>query len=84
MGLDCQRHPLDALASDRPLQLPHAKDGMLLIVTCTYNRMPPKNAKELNIWLGDSEAAKQLKGVNFSAFVIDISQWQATYQKFPR
>ena len=64
--------------------MPQAKDGMLLIITCTYSGMPPENTKGLATWLDGSEAAKQLKGVNFSVFGIGNSQWRATYQKFLR
>lgn len=83
LGMVCEKSPLDALASENPPALPEAQSGMALIVTCTYNGLPPENAKAFASWIDSSEAASKFNGVNFSVFGIGNSQWAATYQKFP-
>jgi len=83
MGMVCEKSPLDALASDSPPALPKADSGMVLIVACTYNGLPPENAKEFPSWLNSADAASKFNGVNFSVFGIGNSQWAGTYQKFP-
>ena len=58
-------------------------DGRLVvIVTSTYNGLPPDNAGKFKKWL-QAQKAKALDGLSFAVFGVGNSQWH-TYQQFPR
>jgi len=84
LGLSCTKVPLNALSSSTPPELPHRDQGLVLVVTSTYNGLPPDNAKSFADWLPTDGAAAALKNVAFSVFGAGNRQWAATYQRFGR
>merc|ERR1719383_978578 len=84
LGLSCTKVPLNALSSSTPPELPRRDQGLVLVVTSTYNGLPPDNAKSFADWLPTDGAAAALKNVAFSVFGAGNRQWAATYQKFGR
>jgi cytochrome P450 / NADPH-cytochrome P450 reductase len=54
--------------------------GLVLLVTSTYNGMPPENAQKFAKWM---ESSGSLTGIKFAVFGLGNSNWSATYQKFP-
>jgi len=58
-------------------------DGRLvIIVTSTYNGLPPDNAGKFKKWL-QAQKPNSLDGLNYAVFGVGNSQWH-TYQQFPR
>ncbi|CAK9092542.1 Bifunctional cytochrome P450/NADPH--P450 reductase 2 (CYP102A3) (Fatty acid hydroxylase CypB) (Flavocytochrome P450 102A3) [Includes: Cytochrome P450 102A3 [Durusdinium trenchii] len=58
-------------------------DGRLvIIVTSTYNGMPPDNAGKFKKWL-QTQKPDSLQGLKYAVFGVGNSQWH-TYQQFPR
>jgi cytochrome P450 / NADPH-cytochrome P450 reductase len=60
-----------------------APPGPVLVVTSTYNGMPPDNAKKFAKWMESSAKAGSLTGIKFAVFGVGNSNWASTYQKFP-
>ncbi len=78
---DAQRHGFrTTLASldDYTQKLP--KEGLIQIISSTYNGLPPDNAKKFESWL--SQTQEDLAGLQFSVFGCGNTQWN-TYQLFP-
>lgn len=82
MGMTAQKAPLDQVASG--LKLPKGDDGLVVLITSTYNGRPPNNALKFDAWLDTPAAADALKGVRFAIYGCGNKQWAATYMKFPR
>ena len=61
-------------------QLP--TEGVLLIVTATYNGSPPDNATAFVRWLESGD--ESLAGVRYGVFGCGNSDWTATFQDVPR
>eukprot|EP00775_Hariotina_reticulata_P009541 gene9541-9705_t len=57
--------------------------GAVIIVTSTYNGTPPDNAAEFAKWL-PVQAPGSLSQVVYGVFGVGNSQWQQTYQAFPK
>ncbi|CAJ1402651.1 unnamed protein product [Effrenium voratum] len=76
-GFKTSLDPLDSVVNST---LP--TDGMVVIVTSTYNGMPPDNAGKFKAWLQQQKEGA-LKGLHFAVFGVGNSQWH-TYQQFPR
>eukprot|EP00435_Cladocopium_sp_Y103_P021944 s943_g5.t1 len=58
-------------------------DGRLvIIVTSTYNGLPPDNAGKFKKWL-QTQKPNSLDGLSYAVFGVGNSQWH-TYQQFPR
>ena len=75
--------PLDDYAGHLP------KDGLLAIVTSSYNGLPPDNATKFVEWLRGGEAAPKLgadalAGVTYTVFGCGNRDWAATFQAVPR
>src|SRR5690606_1899260 len=58
-------------------------EGVVFIVTASYNGNPPSNARKFVHWLEGVEAS-ELKGVRFAVFGCGDHNWTSTYQKIPR
>ncbi|WP_438823752.1 cytochrome P450 [Bacillus sp. JJ1764] len=58
------------------------KDGVVLIVTSSYNGNPPKNARKFVKWLKDAEPAS-LENVKYAVFGCGDTNWASTYQSVP-
>ena len=71
--------PLDDYAGRLP------KEGLLAIVTSSYNGLPPDNAAKFCEWLRSDDLAKDaLNGVTYAVFGCGHSDWAATFQAVPR
>jgi cytochrome P450 / NADPH-cytochrome P450 reductase len=61
------------------------KEGLVVIVTASYNGLPPDNAVEFCEWLRSDELnAESLAGVKYSVFGCGNRDWAATFQAIPR
>ncbi|MCB9640611.1 MAG: cytochrome P450 [Myxococcales bacterium] len=58
-------------------------EGMVWIVTASYNGQPPDNAKEFCTWL-DQLPKDALHGVRYAVFGCGHRDWATTYQAIPR
>ncbi|MBI1765216.1 MAG: cytochrome P450 [Acidobacteria bacterium] len=71
--------PLDDYAGRLP------KEGLLAIVTSSYNGLPPDNAVKFVEWLRNAELASDaLSGVTYAVFGCGNRDWAATFQAVPR
>ncbi|HMV51589.1 MAG TPA: cytochrome P450, partial [Blastocatellia bacterium] len=71
--------PLDDYAERLP------KEGLLAIVTSSYNGLPPDNAVKFCEWLRSEELASDaLAGVTYTVFGCGNRDWAATFQAVPR
>jgi cytochrome P450/NADPH-cytochrome P450 reductase len=71
--------PLDDYAGRLP------KDGLLAIVSSSYNGLPPDNAVKFCEWLRDGGLADDaLAGVTYAVFGCGNRDWAATFQAVPR
>ena len=86
MGQDAEENgfvvkiaPLDDYAGRLP------KEGMLAIVSSSYNGLPPDNAVKFCEWLRDGDMDEDaLKGVTYAVFGCGNRDWAATFQAVPR
>ncbi len=61
------------------------KEGLVVIVTASYNGLPPDNAVQFCEWLrGEELNAESLAGVKFAVFGCGNRDWAATFQAIPR
>ncbi len=61
------------------------KEGLLAIVTSSYNGLPPDNAVQFCEWLRSAElASAALDGVTYAVFGCGNRDWAATFQQVPR
>jgi cytochrome P450 / NADPH-cytochrome P450 reductase len=61
------------------------KEGLVVIVTASYNGLPPDNAVEFCEWLrSDALNAESLQGVKYAVFGCGNRDWVATFQAIPR
>lgn len=70
-----------AALDDRVGQLP--KDGVVIIVSASYNGQPPSNAKMFVEWIEHADA-NEFKGVRFAVLGCGDHNWASTYQRIPR
>ena len=57
-------------------------DGAVIIVTSSYEGLPPDNARLFSAWLHDLPAGS-LEGVRFAVFGCGNTDWARTYQAVP-
>ncbi|MFN0111371.1 MAG: bifunctional cytochrome P450/NADPH--P450 reductase [Blastocatellia bacterium] len=61
------------------------KEGLLAIVTSSYNGLPPDNAAKFCDWLKSAELGSDaLAGVTYTVFGCGNRDWAATFQAVPR
>lgn len=61
------------------------KEGLVVIVTASYNGLPPDNAVQFCEWLrSEALQADSLAGVKFAVFGCGNRDWAATFQAIPR
>lgn len=58
-------------------------EGVVVVVTSSYEGQPPDNARKFVSWL-DSLAAGSLDGVRFAVFGCGNTDWARTYQAIPK
>lgn len=59
------------------------KEGIVLIVTASYNGKPPQNAAAFIEWLKEAESEK-VQGVTYAVLGCGDRSWSSTYQSIPR
>ncbi|OAX46529.1 putative bifunctional P-450/NADPH-P450 reductase 2 [Paenibacillus sp. AD87] len=59
------------------------KEGIVLIVTASYNGKPPQNAAAFIEWLKEAESEK-VQGVTYAVLGCGDRSWSGTYQSIPR
>ena len=78
-GFQASLETLDAAVSTGSV----VPDGRtIVVVTATYNGLPPDNASAFKQWLMKQKEGS-LNGLRFAVFGVGNSQWH-TYQQFPR
>ncbi|MCR8993782.1 cytochrome P450 [Brevibacillus laterosporus] len=77
LGIRSEMAPLDDWLGKLP------KEGVVLIVTASYNGKPPNNARKFVQWLEGVEAGA-LQGVTYAVFGCGDRNWANTYQDVPR
>ncbi|HEX4946888.1 MAG TPA: cytochrome P450, partial [Blastocatellia bacterium] len=61
------------------------KEGLVVIVSASYNGLPPDNAVQFCEWLRSDELnAESLQGVKYAVFGCGNRDWAATFQAIPR
>ncbi|WP_125197011.1 cytochrome P450 [Corynebacterium bovis] len=58
-------------------------DGPVIIVTASYEGLPPKNAKEFLDWVRSTEGTSAHEGVNYCVFGVGNSDWGPSFQRVP-
>jgi cytochrome P450 / NADPH-cytochrome P450 reductase len=58
-------------------------DGASILVSSSYNGLPPANAKEFCKWLNDPPADQRPTGAPYAVFGCGNTEWAATYQAVP-
>lgn len=75
-GFKASIAPLDEYAGKLP------EEGVVLIVSATYNGMPPDNAARFVSWL--SETKDSLAGVKFAVMGCGNRDWASSFQAVPK
>ncbi|MEC0201275.1 cytochrome P450 [Paenibacillus lautus] len=76
-GFDSQVGALDDFAGKLP------KEGVVVIVTASYNGQPPSNARAFMEWLETADES-EIEGVRYAVFGCGDHNWASTYQRIPR
>ena len=58
-------------------------DGASILVSSSYNGLPPANAKQFCRWLGDPPADQRPTGAAYTVFGCGNTEWATTYQAVP-
>lgn len=58
-------------------------EGLLLVVTASYNGRPPSNAEQFISWLEKAER-ESAEGLHYAVFGCGDRNWASTYQRIPR
>lgn len=77
LGFRSEVGPLDDWIDHLPTE------GVVLIISSSYNGRPPKNARKFVQWLEQLESG-QLGGVHYAVFGCGDRNWANTYQDVPR
>ncbi|WP_354669982.1 cytochrome P450 [Paenibacillus sp. BSR1-1] len=75
-GFQSEAAPLDGYVGSLP------KEGLVVIVSSSYNGNPPKNARKFVKWLKEEEETS-LNGVRYAVFGCGDTNWASTYQSIP-
>ncbi|MET3942636.1 cytochrome P450/NADPH-cytochrome P450 reductase [Paenibacillus sp. PvP094] len=59
------------------------KEGVVIIVSASYNGQPPSNAKNFVEWIQHADA-NAFEGVRFAVLGCGDHNWASTYQRIPR
>ncbi|MCM3782736.1 bifunctional cytochrome P450/NADPH--P450 reductase [Neobacillus mesonae] len=76
-GFEASVAALDEYAGHLP------KEGVVMIVTASYNGQPPSNTKNFVEWL-ETASASEVEGVRYAVFGCGDHNWASTYQRVPR
>ncbi|MFW5438051.1 bifunctional cytochrome P450/NADPH--P450 reductase [Paenibacillus apiarius] len=58
-------------------------DGVIYIVTASYNGQPPNNARDFVQWLQEAKPG-ELEGIRYCVFGCGDRNWASTYQSVPK
>jgi len=75
-GFRSEVAPLDEFAGGLPT------DGVIFVITSSYNGNPPKNARKFIKWLKE-DTGETMNGVRFAVFGCGDTNWASTYQEIP-
>lgn len=75
-GYDTKMASLDSFSENLPTK------GAVIIVTASYEGLPPDNAKKFVSWLKSSRG-NSLQGVQYAVFGCGNTDWNKTYQAVP-
>ncbi|GAE07479.1 NADPH-P450 reductase 1 [Paenibacillus sp. JCM 10914] len=76
-GFSSQVGALDDYAGKLP------QEGVVVIVSASYNGQPPSNARAFMEWLEHAEE-HEIQGVRYAVFGCGDHNWASTYQRIPR
>ncbi|PEA54221.1 NADPH--cytochrome reductase [Bacillus pseudomycoides] len=76
-GFQSEVAPLDEYIEKLP------RDGVVCIITSSYNGNAPDNAKEFVHWISEL-GDETLEGVKYAVFGCGDRNWASTYQRIPR
>lgn len=77
-GFDVTLAPLDDHVGEVPA------NGALIVVSASYNGMPPENAEDFVAWMRDpSLPSDAFAGLSFTVFGCGDTDWASTYQAVP-
>jgi cytochrome P450/NADPH-cytochrome P450 reductase len=61
-----------------------SKDAANIIISASYEGLPPDNAKKFVTWLEKLNDTQALKGVKYSVFGVGNSDWATTFHRIPK
>lgn len=76
-GYDARIASLDSFSANLPAS------GAVIIVTASYEGLPPDNARKFVAWLKTEQADDSLRGVQYAVFGCGNKDWTRTYQAVP-
>jgi cytochrome P450/NADPH-cytochrome P450 reductase len=76
-GYDAKIASLDSFAENLPTR------GAVIIVSASYEGLPPDNARQFVGWLNAQQADNRLQGVQYAVFGCGNRDWVRTYQAVP-
>jgi cytochrome P450/NADPH-cytochrome P450 reductase len=76
-GYDARIASLDSFAENLPTS------GAVIIVSASYEGLPPDNARKFVGWLKAQQAGNSLQGVQYAVFGCGNRDWARTYQAVP-
>lgn len=59
------------------------REGIIFIITSSYNGKPPSNARTFVQWIKEA-SSEEIKGVRYAVFGCGDHNWATTYQEIPR
>ena len=78
-GFSATVAPLDEYVERLP------REGVVVLVSASYNGTPPDNAAAFCAWLQDPQLAPDaLRGITYTVFGCGNRDWAATYQAIPK
>ncbi len=77
LGFRAQVSKMDRAAGHLPTE------GLLLVVTASYNGRPPSNAEQFVNWL-EQAGSGAAQGLHYAVFGCGDRNWASTYQRVPR
>ncbi|KAK4888228.1 hypothetical protein LTR27_012838 [Elasticomyces elasticus] len=84
MSIDARRYGYQAEVLDMDGavgRLP--KDQPLVVITASYEGLPPDNAAQFVAWLESCKGSTNAEGVQYAVFGCGHSDWATTYQRIP-
>ncbi|KAH0278599.1 cytochrome P450, partial [Aureobasidium melanogenum] len=79
-------HDLSASIESLDTMTEHTPDQPVVIITSSYEGLPPDNAKEFVAWLEDisNKNTSALNGVKYAVYGVGNSDWASTFHRIPK